>query len=230
MSRFRALIFIAAFSLTPLIVLADYLTPEEVRQQEEGRHVHQEEAKARRYVGKTFWYKPNPQAVPRVKFHSDIPRSVIDDSSLFCPSNTTSFIVTGVVHDEAENVYLREFFLAIKFPDGKTGFIKPLEIEEHLYTGFLSSEYDEYIYVNDPKRIAAERKKTKQKAAQAAKVKKAKGGVRIGMTQKQVLSSNWGKPDRVNKTITENVVHEQWIYVDSNYLYFENGILTTIQK
>ena len=56
-------------------------------------------------------------------------------------------------------------------------------------------------------------------------------GVRLGMTKKQVLSSNWNEPDEINKTTTEHGTTEQWVYEHSktDYLYFTNGKLTGIQ-
>lgn len=56
-----------------------------------------------------------------------------------------------------------------------------------------------------------------------------KRGVTIGMTQEQVTGSSWGKPSKINTTITAGGRHEQWVYGGSNYLYFENGTLTSIQ-
>ncbi|MBY6931687.1 1,4-beta-N-acetylmuramidase [Clostridium botulinum] len=55
-------------------------------------------------------------------------------------------------------------------------------------------------------------------------------GVSIGMTEDQVLVSNWGRPNEINKTTTKYGTYEQWVYDGYNYLYFENGILTTIQN
>ncbi len=55
------------------------------------------------------------------------------------------------------------------------------------------------------------------------KVKK----VSIGMSKEHVLLS-WGKPRNINKSIGGWGVHEQWVY-PNRYLYFENGILTSIQ-
>lgn len=52
----------------------------------------------------------------------------------------------------------------------------------------------------------------------------------IGMTKEEVLYSTWGKPKDINKTTTADTVSEQWVYSDYKYLYFENGILTTIQE
>ncbi|MWV44976.1 hypothetical protein GRF59_15240 [Paenibacillus sp. HJL G12] len=51
----------------------------------------------------------------------------------------------------------------------------------------------------------------------------------IGMTKDQVLASTWGKPKNINRTKTATLTHEQWVYGSNRYLYFDNGILTTIQ-
>lgn len=56
-----------------------------------------------------------------------------------------------------------------------------------------------------------------------------KPNLRIGMTAKQVRdSSNWGSPQKVNRTTTVGRVTEQWVYSDG-FLYFTNGRLTAIQ-
>lgn len=66
------------------------------------------------------------------------------------------------------------------------------------------------------------------------------GTVLIGMTEEQV-KVNWGKPDKINTTVSYLRKHEQWIYgyrksygdtsywVPKEYLYFDNGILTSFQ-
>lgn len=56
------------------------------------------------------------------------------------------------------------------------------------------------------------------------------GGVAIGMTAAQVLASTWGKPKDINRTTRASGVHEQWVYGNGNYLYFENGVVTSIQN
>lgn len=50
----------------------------------------------------------------------------------------------------------------------------------------------------------------------------------IGMTKEQAIES-WGEPERNNRTINSNGTIEQWVYGIGRYLYFSNGILTTIQ-
>lgn len=52
---------------------------------------------------------------------------------------------------------------------------------------------------------------------------------RIGMTEKQVLNSTWGSPNKRNVDEYAWGVEEQWVYDDMGYIYFENGIVTAIQ-
>lgn len=40
---------------------------------------------------------------------------------------------------------------------------------------------------------------------------------------------SWGEPLDINTTTGSYGTHEQWVY-GTSYLYFENGILTTIQN
>jgi hypothetical protein len=54
----------------------------------------------------------------------------------------------------------------------------------------------------------------------------------IGMTKEQAIAS-WGKPFKINTTHTQYGDHEQWVMYDSvnsDYLYFEKGKLTSIQQ
>lgn len=50
----------------------------------------------------------------------------------------------------------------------------------------------------------------------------------IGMTKEEVIEI-FGKPKDINRTITADSVSEQWVYSGDIYLYFKDGILTTIQ-
>ena len=53
--------------------------------------------------------------------------------------------------------------------------------------------------------------------------------VEIGFT-KQMCIEAWGEPQDINRTITRNRVHEQWVYGIGCYLYFEGNFLTAIQN
>lgn len=54
-------------------------------------------------------------------------------------------------------------------------------------------------------------------------------GVSVGASMQDALESSWGKPQRVNRTITAQGTREQWVYGGGNYLYFDGGVLTAIQ-
>lgn len=56
-----------------------------------------------------------------------------------------------------------------------------------------------------------------------------KGVVVTGWSKAMCIES-WGQPSDINKTSGSFGVHEQWVYGDGTYLYFENGKLTTIQE
>lgn len=55
------------------------------------------------------------------------------------------------------------------------------------------------------------------------------GKIRIGMTKSMCIDS-WGSPSDINKTTGSFGVHEQWVYGLGSYVYFENGVITTIQN
>lgn len=57
-----------------------------------------------------------------------------------------------------------------------------------------------------------------------------KEGVTVGMSADRVLLSSWGKPESVNRTTNAFGVREQWVYGVGNYLYFKDGVLTSIQN
>lgn len=92
--------------------------------------------------------------------------------------------------------------------------------------GYISAYFvDTYMRDEDPAITSA---REKAKATAAKKECDRRGGVSIGMTADQVHASCWGKPERVNKTITARGKHEQWVYGRS-YVYLENGTVTSIQ-
>lgn len=53
---------------------------------------------------------------------------------------------------------------------------------------------------------------------------------RVGMTKEEVLNSTWGSPSKKNITEYSWGTKEQWVYSNYRYIYFENGIVTAIQK
>jgi len=52
----------------------------------------------------------------------------------------------------------------------------------------------------------------------------------VGMTKDAVLEGAWGSPEKKNITETAAGISEQWVYGNGRYIYFENGIVTAIQR
>jgi len=113
------------------------------------------------------------------------------------------------------------------------------------YYGYYS--YDTYYFVFDNDRIVrieksdekAERErkyeieKYIQKHPERLEFKNAilEKKIRIGMNKDEVRLS-WGEPWDINRTVTTHGTSEQWIYGSlnyANYLYFDDGILTSWQ-
>ena len=84
-------------------------------------------------------------------------------------------------------------------------------------------------------RLQQEKEQKERKAALYRKYGKAtaelimEGKVRIGMTRAMCREA-WGSPEDINTMSGSWGVHEQWVYGLSSYLYFENGILSSIQN
>lgn len=53
------------------------------------------------------------------------------------------------------------------------------------------------------------------------------GTLALGMSDQQARAS-WGAPEKINRTVNVQGVHEQWIY-ESTYVYFDDGVLTSWQ-
>lgn len=51
----------------------------------------------------------------------------------------------------------------------------------------------------------------------------------LGMSIEEVEASLWGKPIKINRTVTQYSNREQWVYGNGQYLYFTDGVLTSFQ-
>ena len=125
-----------------------YDTPETRRQTEEARRqmeakeqevadakpkmrsIRDKEIEAKAYIGKTYWYMPNPNAKPRVFFFEEVPPSSFsqDPKIQFTPLTNNSFVVTDVVMPPPAVYALGEdeYLLKVQFPDGKVGYVNYL--------------------------------------------------------------------------------------------------------
>lgn len=176
---------------------ADDLKKKEAAQQPVKPSLQQKEAQAKEYLGKVFWFLPNPSARDRIRFYERIPVSShsLDPNYLFTPLVATSFVVTGLVM--APPVIFPagtdEYLLEIKFPDNKVGYVNVVGccgLKQNLYMGkrdpakeYVSTEPAEDIFAREnavkekadlEERLARERAERESHAAieKAAKVER----------------------------------------------------------
>ena len=89
---------------------------------------------------------------------------------------------------------------------------------------------EEQVRETERERLAAERKmRLVKKFGKSNADIILQGKVRIGMTA-EMCQEAWGRPEKINRSTGSWGVHEQWVYGDGNYLYMEDGILSSIQN
>lgn len=163
-----------------------------------------------KWLGKTLWhaskevvtYNETTEEFGSIKFKKYSPVKVVD-------------VVAGGDNHEPVRFILQT-------PSGEEGFVDiNLSGTNVSYILRDFSRFEENFFTEDPRKIY----KWSSKVWTAIDEEK----VFIGMTAEQARMS-WGKPKEINKTITGNVKHEQWVYGSGSYIYFENGILTGIQN
>jgi len=50
------------------------------------------------------------------------------------------------------------------------------------------------------------------------------------MSAKQVETTCWGKPDRVNHSEKEGIIFDQYVYLNKNrFVYLRNGVVISIE-
>jgi len=86
--------------------------------------------------------------------------------------------------------------------------------------------FDFEFFLSDPRKGPPFSKKPwKKKVWQAIE----ESSVFVGMTQLQVMLAIGSAKDK-NSTITATGKHEQWVYPEGMYLYFDGDTLKTIQR
>ena len=197
-------------------------------------------------VGKTFWYIPGVRSEPmfvKPNASGELPSRAFWQGLRI--ANETSFVVVDCTTNEGKDISL----FKVAFPDKSFGYLATLDYAERrsdefsvmggMYPGIEKGYFGlgttsaplGYVYAGPPQEVFdSEKKIAAEKEIKAAAAMKARGGVRIGMGTAQALKSNWGPPQKINRTITIRGQDEQWVYGDQNYLYFRNGILIAIQN
>lgn len=69
-----------------------------------------------------------------------------------------------------------------------------------------------------------------QEAVTRASSIRRSGPPQLGITSTDVRVNGWGAPSQINTTTNSYGTHEQWVYPNGSYLYFDNDKLTSIQE
>lgn len=100
-------------------------------------------------------------------------------------------------------------------------------LESYYYIDSYLDEYEKVINNNQKRKEWEKRMIEKYGEVNGKTI--IQGKVRVGFTA-EMCRDSWGKPSDINRTTTAYGAHEQWVYGYGCYLYFEDGILTTIQN
>jgi hypothetical protein len=165
------------------------------------------------YIGRSSWATKEPEPSPmEVEAKKDVGKTFWIGSvapMTLCPgakiTEDCNIVRAGkfTVTDIVDSGgYSIDFFSHVTFDDGVTGYIQSL--------------YDNVWLTEDPE-------VTKAKCVQA-------GQPTIGMTYDAAIKTCWGKPHKINRSITAAGTVDQAIYEEGFYLYFTNGVLTSVQE
>lgn len=93
-----------------------------------------------------------------------------------------------------------------------------------------SSEGSNYI-MKEAARLTSEENAQAAARARASRVSAAilKRQIVIGMTADEARQS-WGEPSKINASVGTYGRHEQWVYPGSQYVYVQNGMVTSAQS
>ena len=85
-------------------------------------------------------------------------------------------------------------------------------------------------YKREAARLASEESAQMTAQARANKISTAiyKRQIVVGMTADEARQS-WGEPSKVNASVGSYGRHEQWVYPGSQYVYVQNGLVTSAQ-
>ena len=109
---------------------------------------------------------------------------------------------------------------------GKHGYIVPATLREVPIE--IQKIKRERESAKKTKLSGEEKKKLIEKWGEVVARRVSAGQIWIGMTD-QMARESIGSPKSKNKSTYSFGVHEQWIYPNNKYLYFENGVLKSWQ-
>lgn len=157
-----------------------------------------------------IWYDRNED-----KVRTD---STVFDLSL--QDNSTIQILQG-------DYFTKDVVAEIELEDIKEQLNKMLETNKGFFDYLMSYRDNVYSPVRNATLSAEKEKKDEQDRIDKELSKKEP---KIGMSAEEVKKTKWGYPDKINKDTYAWGTTEQWVYSGKGYVYFENGVVTSISE
>ena len=175
-------------------------------------------------VGRTYWVRPNANSTRQfVRFGDE---------------NTTGSITHGIAIKDTEMFTVIQLSARpnsdsgtyqVRFADGTLKWIDDSAFKIHLYAPGIKMKLIPEIFEEDPRTIDARRKGQPSAGWYSSLGPDAdkSSNVSFGMTEEQVLASDWGRPNRVITEQTPTGTTDLWMY-GGNFLSFRNGYLEEV--
>jgi len=165
---------------------------------------------AKQYIGKTVWNKAHPTDSSTDRY-----------GYIRCERKIGKFEDVEIIDIQWSPDDYSPIRYVFKTKDGLQGYWDGTFSRINEGDSDMAQLFSENWYFEDPHIIYSD---WSQKIWDAIENEK----IFIGMTDEQAFLS-WGKPRKNNRSVGVWGSHEQWVY-DSQYLYFENGKLTSFQS
>jgi hypothetical protein len=169
----------------------------------------------------------------------------VNDYWLVSYNNEVGYVSDVFIHESSAITHFKKYLVDKKAHDAEENQRKVAELNkieaqkrtEALVIAYQKRDSIAKQLVEYTKKVAEEdRKKEEQRKAYLIKKYGSATGenifagkVWIGMID-SLAKESWGDPEDINRTVGSWGVREQWVYSNENYLYFENGVLTSWQN
>jgi hypothetical protein len=185
----------------------------------------QGQARLQSRVGKTYWVRPNANSSYQfVRFGNE---------------NTSDSIAHGIAVEATESFTVVQLVVRpnsdsgtyqVRFSDGTMRWMDSSSFNIHLYAPRVTVKAEPEIFEQDPRLVDAipqgvrDQSENTDLGPDPAKPSK----VSFGMTEQQVLASDWGKPNHVTTEQGPTGTVDLWMYAGGNFLAFTSGHLEEV--
>lgn len=132
------------------------------------------------------------------------------------------------------NEYKSDYVLVAPY-EGNPNSISPRLVFEggtvgRISNGLIAITYEDGTWIKLESDERAQQRQAQEQREEEKRQEYLANEPKIGMTAAEVRASNWGEPEKINKTTYAWGVTEQWCYPNNKYIYFDDGIVTAISE